>query len=69
MDHSPSQPRRSLGLSLSLASPAGEIDPVCGMTVDPAAAPAKLEHAQHGSPDRTGGERAAYVGRRVTPTR
>ncbi len=45
MDHPPSPPlgpRRSLGLALPLlaADPATAIDPVCGMTVDPAHAPA-----------------------------
>ena len=32
--------------SLPIASPAGPaaVDPVCGMTVDPATAPAKVEH-------------------------
>ena len=45
MDHSsapPPGPRRSLGLALPLLTPdpATAVDPVCGMTVDPARAPA-----------------------------
>src|SRR5579871_1744203 len=44
MDHSTPQSPRPLGLSLTLASPAGATDPVCGMTVDPAKAPAAVEH-------------------------
>ncbi len=48
MDHSPrpSAPRTSLGLLGPASAPAGAaIDPVCGMTVDPATAPARAEHA------------------------
>ena len=44
MDHSPPQSPRPLGLSLTLASSGREIDPVCGMTVDPSTAPATMEH-------------------------
>ncbi|MGH7225766.1 MAG: heavy metal-binding domain-containing protein, partial [Gemmataceae bacterium] len=45
MDH-PQHPSRSTeqGHSLSLVSSPGTIDPVCGMTVDPASAPASVEH-------------------------
>ncbi len=46
-DHSPAQsPRPAGGLSLSVVqgNAGGEIDPVCGMTVDPATAAATVEH-------------------------
>jgi Cu+-exporting ATPase len=46
--HDPSHsasPRTSLGLLASTPSAASVIDPVCGMSVDPASAPAKVEHA------------------------
>jgi P-type Cu+ transporter len=45
MDHSHhSSPTSKHGLSLSLTSTPGVIDPVCGMTVDPTSAPASLEY-------------------------
>jgi Cu+-exporting ATPase len=45
MDHEHHPPRpQGLGLSLSLVPSSGVIDPVCGMTVDPASAPASIEH-------------------------
>jgi len=45
MDHEHHPPRpQGLGLSLSLIPNSGFIDPVCGMTVDPASAPASVEH-------------------------
>ncbi len=45
MDHEHHPPRpQGLGLSLSLVPSTGAIDPVCGMTVDPASAPASVEH-------------------------
>ncbi len=45
MDHSaPPPPSSSRGLPLTLAAAPGATDPVCGMTVDPASAPASLEH-------------------------
>jgi Cu+-exporting ATPase len=46
MDHSPPHPSHppGRGLSLGLASSATAIDPVCGMTVDPASAPASVQH-------------------------
>ena len=43
MDHPPSH-SAGRGLSLSLVSSPSAIDPVCGMTVDPAAAPASLQY-------------------------
>ncbi|HWG47472.1 MAG TPA: heavy metal translocating P-type ATPase [Gemmataceae bacterium] len=46
MDHPPQHPSRpaGLGLPLVLSPDPGAIDPVCGMTVDPATAPASVEH-------------------------
>src|SRR5262249_10873232 len=46
MDHSsPQSPRPAgLGLPLVMASTPGAIDPVCGMTVDPASAAGTVEH-------------------------
>jgi Cu+-exporting ATPase len=46
MNSIPNQPPRSAGLGLPLTPTPSteEIDPVCGMTVDPASAPASLEH-------------------------
>src|SRR5262245_64029751 len=45
MDHSHEpRPGRTVGLPLAPASTGGAIDPVCGMTVDPANAPASVTH-------------------------
>src|SRR5262249_25168172 len=45
MDHPQHPPRTpGLGLSLSVVPSNEAIDPVCGMTVDPASAPASIEH-------------------------
>src|SRR5581483_2177850 len=45
MDHQHNPPRpQELGLSLSLVPSTGVVDPVCGMTVEPASAPASVVH-------------------------
>ncbi|HEY7156901.1 MAG TPA: heavy metal translocating P-type ATPase [Gemmataceae bacterium] len=44
MDHSSPSLPAGLGLPLAPAPGPGAIDPVCGMTVDPASAPASVEH-------------------------
>jgi Cu+-exporting ATPase len=45
MDHEHHPPRpQGLGFSLSLVPSSGVVDPVCGMTVEPASAPASVEH-------------------------
>ena len=44
MNHEDHPPRRGLSLSL-VSEPRGEVDPVCGMTVDPATAKASTVHA------------------------
>jgi P-type Cu+ transporter len=46
MEHPPEHPPRpaGLGLPLVMVSSPGAIDPVCGMTVEPASAPASVEH-------------------------
>jgi Cu+-exporting ATPase len=45
MDHEQHPPRsQGHGLSLSLVPRSEVVDPVCGMTVDPASAPASVEH-------------------------
>jgi len=43
MNHEDHPPRRGLSLSL-VSEPRGEVDPVCGMTVDPATAKASTVH-------------------------
>jgi Cu+-exporting ATPase len=42
--HQPPGPARPGGFSLPLLAPAGAVDPVCGMTVDPARAAGSVEH-------------------------
>jgi Cu+-exporting ATPase len=42
--HSPPGPPRPGGFSLPLLAPTGAVDPVCGMTVDPAHAAGSVEH-------------------------
>jgi len=45
MDHEPHpSPAHGQGFSLSLVSCSETVDPVCGMAVDPASAPASVEH-------------------------